>query len=118
MFVLINIAFITKINIKVEKSLQHQLSSLSKVEGSSIDPQTLHTMISNLDLQLNQNDPDQKKALLHLLIQDINVSITKPRKVTTINLAFDIGQQDQSIPEGNIAIDEEGFNSFMVRFTF
>lgn len=93
---------------KEQQDFQNRLESLNSELGecdtTPIDAQALHHLLSNFEKVLQDADPERQKALLRLIIKNIQISKEAPRgigrHIEKINLHFDFtmeGLEEQSL---------------------
>ncbi|MFC4402366.1 recombinase family protein [Gracilibacillus xinjiangensis] len=79
-------------------------SELGECDTTPIDAQALHHLLSNFEKVMQDADPERQKALLRLIINNIQISKEAPRgigrHIEKINLHFDFtmeGLEEQSL---------------------
>ncbi|KGX84839.1 recombinase family protein [Pontibacillus litoralis] len=77
----------------LEQKIEELNVELSECDTAPIDEDALYHLLSNLETILSKSDITQQKALLHLIIKDIQITKDAPRRigrrVEKINLHFD-----------------------------
>ena len=78
----------------LERQLETIEKKLATTSTTPIDLMALRYLVANIDNVLEQAEAEEKKELLRLIIQDINIAPSAPsrragRHVTQINLKFD-----------------------------
>jgi site-specific DNA recombinase len=77
----------------IQNKVEALNTKLDECDTTPIDYQALHNLLSNFEEVMRDSDSDKQKALLRLIIRDIQISHDAPRKVgrqvERINLHFD-----------------------------
>lgn len=91
-----------------QSNLHNQLEKLNteinECDTKPIDAEALHNLLSNFEKILRNTNPDKQKALLRLIIKDIQIDKEAPRRIgrqiRKVNLHFDFtieGLQENSM---------------------
>ncbi|MFB6466471.1 recombinase family protein [Cytobacillus sp. Hz8] len=79
--------------LKIQTKLEALNTELDECDTTPIDEQALHHLLSNFEKVMKDASPDRQKALLRLIISDIQISKEAPRgigrQIERINLHFD-----------------------------